>query len=189
MTENKKAPDYTNESRKRKLVLAACVDCGKERLIAIRHGKPESLRCRRCGRLGSRHHAYKERRLNAQGYVLLHIYPTDFFFPMASRAGRILEHRLVMAKHLGRCLQPWEKVHHKGIRYSGIENKSDNLIDNLELTTNGAHSLAHSKGYRDGYRQGYQDGQSKSIEELKQEIRLLQWQLNQGGLRSNERQT
>lgn len=52
---------------------------------------------------------------------------------MATKQGLILEHRLVMAQSLGRCLQPWEIVHHKGIRCSGINNRSDNLEDNLEV--------------------------------------------------------
>jgi len=103
---------------------------------------------------------------NADGYIVVRLDPTNFFRPMANKVGSVLEHRLVMAKHLGRCLQPWEIVHHKGIRYSGIENKSDNLRDNLELTSNlGEHSANHSKGYKDGYRKGYKDGKRQALQE------------------------
>ena len=114
-----------------------------------------------------------------EGYIKIRLSPNDFFYPMVNKNGYVLEHRLVMAKHLGRCLQSWEFVHHKGIRHIGIENKSDNLKDNLKLTINGSHILEHNKGYRDGYRQGYQDGQSKTIQELRQEIRLLRWQVRE----------
>jgi len=115
--------------------------------------------------------------IDEKGYKLIKINPSDFFFPMARSTGYVYEHRLVMAKHLGRNLQPWELVHHKGIRFSDIRNKSDNLEDNLELTTKGSHIIEHSKGYRDGYQKGLIDGRNKQIGELKVEIRLLRWQL------------
>ena len=57
------------------------------------------------------------------------------FQSMIPAQGYILEHRLIMARHLGRCLEPWEVVHHKGTRFpsGSIEDKHDNLPDNLEL--------------------------------------------------------
>ena len=115
-----------------------------------------------------------------RGYIQIKLQPEDFFFPMADRQNYVLEHRLVVAKSLGRNLHPWEIVHHKGIRYSGIENKSDNLEDNLELSNNqGEHILNHSKGYKDGYQKGLADGRTKQIDELRQEIRLLRWEIKE----------
>ena len=165
----------------------ACVDCGKERWVALRNGNPECQRCKSCGKSGARSATWKGgRRSTADGYIETYLHPGDFFHEMATDRNRILEHRLVMAKHLGRCLQPWELVHHK----NGI--KDDNRIENLELSIKGAHSMAHGKGYRDGYERGLKDGRDKQIQELKQLIedqtkliKLLQWQMNEE--RSGER--
>lgn len=169
-----------------KQIWIACETCGKERWVVLKKGKPASVICRECaGRSlasrfplrrirGEQHYGWKGGRYKHEdGYIEVRVYPDDFFYPMANQRGYVLEHRLVMAKKLGRCLQPWEMVHHKGIRHTGIKNRADNLEDNLELTINGAHSRAHSKGYRDGFSKGYHDGKDKRIRELETEINAL----------------
>ncbi len=163
-----------------KCVYHACIDCGKERWVQWVKGQPNKLRCLNCALknyhpIGELNPAWKGgRKMIVGGYIQEWISPNDFFRPMADCRGYVMEHRLVMARNLGRCLQPWEKVHHKGIRYTDIKNKSDNLEDNLELTTLGSHTREHSKGYRAGYQKGLYDGRLKQIKELKEEMRRLQ---------------
>lgn len=52
------------------------------------------------------------------------------------------EHRVIMERHLGRRLEPWELVHHKD------GDPRNNTIENLELTEFGAHTAEHHTGAR-----------------------------------------
>ena len=157
-----------------------CLHCGKIFYvkvcqIKIGGGKYCSRDCAIKGNTGSHNVNWQGGRIvDKDGYILVKLPPDDFFLPMADHLRYVREHRLVIAKRLGRCLQPWEIVHHKGIRYTDIRNKSDNLEDNLEMTTSGAHSRDHSRGYRDGYIKGLQDGRLKQMRELKARIRELE---------------
>jgi hypothetical protein len=74
-----------------------------------------------------------ETNLTTRGYVRRY-FPTH---PNADCTGYVLEHRLVMAEHLGRPLLPDEEVHHKH------GNRADNRIENLELWI-----TSHPKGQR-----------------------------------------
>ena len=67
------------------------------------------------------------------GYILNYIEPTDPYYSMRNRKTYILEHRLVIAKHLNRCLESWEVVHH--INHI----KDDNRIENLKLYNTSEH--------------------------------------------------
>lgn len=62
-----------------------------------------------------------------QGYVLIWMEPDDPLKAMRPRNGYVREHRLVMARHLGRPLTEDETVHHKNGK------RDDNRLDNLQL--------------------------------------------------------
>lgn len=103
--------------------------------------------------VGSKNPSWKGGRYkDPAGYILVRLPQTDFFYSMAVTHGYAYEHRLVMARHLGRVLHPWEVVHHK----NGI--KDDNRFPNLILTTRGEHRRHHNNEEWDSYRRGYEDG-------------------------------
>lgn len=112
----------------------ACEDCGIERWTSFRRNRPLAQRCSTCGRKASgktrkgpnSYHWKGGRRITTDGYIAVYLPPGDFFSPMATN-NQVLEHRLVMARHLKRWLLPWEIVHHK----DGIKDHND--LANLQL--------------------------------------------------------
>ncbi len=161
-------------------IWSACAQCGKGRWIRLRNSEPAHLRCRACDcrlksgkgedniRWSGGKHKTKE------GYIALKFSSDDFFFPTAQKWGYILEHRLVMAKHLGRNLHPWEIVHHIGTQYpsDSIENRSDNRIENLQIVSELGHTQITLLGKRISRLEA-------KVDEQKKQIRLLQWQIKE----------
>lgn len=123
--------------REQHYIRHACIDCGKERRVySYDIANHKSLRCKNCAAklrakkfTGDKHWLWNGgKHLTTEGYIMTTLPQGDFFLPMAQGKRRyVLEHRLVMAQYLKRCLLPWETVHHKN------GNKQDNRIENLGL--------------------------------------------------------
>lgn len=119
---------------------------------------------------------------DSSGYISIHIYPDHPFWCMAREqkgpGGFVYEHRLVMAQHLGRPLEPWEIVHHKGTKYpqGSIEDKGDNRIENLELHPKQASHVSITMLKRELAKR------DKDIRLLTWQVKMLTERLNQAGI-------
>lgn len=151
---------------------ASCPICGKEEWCRLtKTGVPEAWCCADCGLFRKQRRSLSLGIIHS-GYTLVRVTETDFFYPMANKHGYVLEHRLVVARHLQRCLQQWEIVHHKN------GHKSDNQFENLELVASaGEHAANHNTGYIGGYKHGLYDGRNDQIKQLKERIGELEAQL------------
>ena len=139
-----------------RFIWSACTDCGREKWVQLYKGKPKNLKCHSCVakyiQQGKNNNHWKGgRRKDGYGYILIWIDSVSPFFAMKCHENYVLEHRLIMAQHLRRCLESWEIIHHKGIKYTmdSIENRQDNRIENLELcNSNGEHLGLHKEWRR-----------------------------------------
>jgi len=119
-----------------KYVAMACKNCGNLRWVQKVYIKRQKtglcshccLQSKRVTYHGHGHPCWKGGRNRVRGgWIQVYIERSDFFYSMADKNNYVLEHRLIMAKHLNRCLLPWEIVHHK----NGV--RDDNRLGNLKL--------------------------------------------------------
>lgn len=157
---------------KNRMVLNTCIDCGKERLVQKSYSRPQGTRCRSCSAKRKPHaraqnsHGWKGGRIRTSlGYVMIRLQPDDFFFPMTNSNHYVYEHRLIVAKRLGRCLHLWEIVHHK----KGVA-KDDNRFEGLQLVTDDRHKQIT-------FLENRISRLEISNDELRKQVRLLQWQV------------
>jgi hypothetical protein len=117
-------------------IYESCKNCGNNRWVQVQSAG-KYTKCRKCinkGKVMEKNgHWGGGRKINKGGYVEILLQPDDPFYPMANKSGYVKEHRLVIAKQLGRCLERWEEVHHKGDTFPVYSktNKSDNVPNNL----------------------------------------------------------
>ena len=85
---------------------------------------------------GAKHHNWRGGTYSANGYIFEYA-PSH---PEAkSRKGYVLQHRLIMERHMGRKLNQNELVHHKN------GDTKDNRIGNLEVMSRPGHVRHHKK--------------------------------------------
>ena len=158
-------------------IWVACVHCGLKRWVAICHKKPQAELCRTCStkktnkaRVGKVNPRWKGSYKDKEGYIHIKLQPDNPFYSMTNKNGYVREHRLVMAKYLGRCLTRLEIVDHRDGR------KDNNEITNLKLTVG---SLHNQKTEFELYLIGYRDAMALKDEETSKQVRLLRWEVKQ----------
>lgn len=131
----------SKKNRYEKYIWHSCSDCGKERWVQISHQQPLREKCHPCGCKGTGARERGEnnpnwkggRFLGGMGYWFVAVPDDSPFVAMRNKERYVLEHRLIVAQSLGRCLKSWEVVHHIN------RNKQDNRLENLELVSVAQH--------------------------------------------------
>jgi len=120
-----------------KYIWSACTNCEQPRWVQKHHKKPRygvCIACERKRRKGASGHGWQGGRVVTQaGYAVVYLNAEDKFYPMTRTGGYVMEHRLVMANKLDRCLRKDEIIHHlNGMR-------QDNRLENLVIVNKHNH--------------------------------------------------
>ncbi len=152
-----------------KYAFLPCPQCGKDWHVKIVNGIFQSKQCQQCANLSNGrkrrahwHPYWKGGRRKYRGYISIFISPESPFWGMVYQkfrtkstkqitGGYVLEHRLILAQSLNRCLTDNEIVHHK----NGI--KTDNRFENLHLIDRSIHATDYGSAFTEGYAIGYKD--------------------------------
>jgi len=118
-----------------------CNTCGNDFQVKPSHYDKRKTCSRKCGGIlrrelvgGEKHGRWKGGTRMVNGYRQV----KKWGHPFANTLGYVYEHRLVVEQAIGRFLQTEEEVHHKD------GNKSNNVLDNLEVMTKGEHMKLHA---------------------------------------------
>ena len=141
-----------------------CSSCGKE---VWQQTKDFHRVCKSCAYVvrrtakGNNHPNWNGGKYNhGDGYIVVQVPVDSKFIAMADSRGYCLEHRLIMATYIGRCLLAEEVVHH----ING--DKTDNSIKNLELLPNDASHLPYIH-------------LQQQVRKLENEVKLLKWHIRE----------
>ncbi len=151
-----------------------CIECHTARLVRVdsfrQHCRSCSKRLSLVDQRGEKNPYWKGGQTYHLGYRLIRIDASSPYFAMARKNGYVLEHRLIKAVQIGRCLAKHEKVHHINGK------KLLNTPLNLELLE---HQQAHKLSYAAAYQDGFQAGNELKIKDLQSNIRLLRFQMRE----------